>query len=72
MQEGDGGLNANYCSADNITTVVIDEQGGGSITLKFVGDYEADNFRLQQLKWPGNLRSAGRRLKARAIGGDDG
>jgi hypothetical protein len=48
VQEGDGGLTANYCSADNITTVIIDEQGGGSITLKFVGDYEADNFKVQQ------------------------
>ncbi len=48
VQEGDGGLTANYCSADNITTIIIDEQGGGSITLKFVGDYEADNFKLQQ------------------------
>ena len=48
VQEGEGGLTANYCSADNITTVIIDEQGGGSITLKFVGDYDADNFKLQQ------------------------
>jgi hypothetical protein len=48
VQEGDGGLTANYCSADNITTVVIAEEGGGSITLKFVGDYEAGNFRLHQ------------------------
>jgi len=48
VHEGEGGLTANYCSADNITTVIIDEQGGGSITLKFVGDYDADNFKLQQ------------------------
>jgi hypothetical protein len=48
VQEGDGGLTANYCSTDNITTVIIDEQGGGSITLKFVGDYDAENFKLQQ------------------------
>jgi fibronectin-binding autotransporter adhesin len=48
VQEGDGGLTANYCGTDNITTVIIDELGGGSITLKFVGDYGADNFKLQQ------------------------
>jgi hypothetical protein len=48
VQERDGGLTANYCSTDNITTVTIDEQGGGSITLKFVGDYDANNFKVQQ------------------------
>jgi fibronectin-binding autotransporter adhesin len=48
VQEGEGGLTANYCGADNITTVIIHEQGGGSITLKFVGDYDAGSFKLQQ------------------------